>query len=247
MNLDVPALFRWLNGEYGINFSVFYDAFEWNTFVDGIGNTAMLAAASIAGSLILGVLGAFMLGLRSVIARSVVETYVYVFRNTPPLIQLYFFYFALGPAISRSVGSQTPILGSIGWAIISLTLFAAAFNVEIFRAGIDAVPKSMSEAARAMGLSRRLIFFKITMPLAWRISFPALNNNLINLIKTTANASAIAVPELLYAASQIWAQNLNTAEMMIVLLGVYMALISLFVIAMNAVEKKLAVPGWGTA
>jgi polar amino acid transport system permease protein len=229
--------FRQLNTEHGLNFSVFYDAFEWGTFVDGIGHTFMLAAASMLGSVLLGMGGAFALGSRW--ARVGVEI-------TPPLVQMYFFHFALGPALSRTLDSPTPVLGNIGWAVISLTLFAGAFNVEIFRAGIEAVPTSMQEAARAMGLSRRQTFMKVTMPLAWRISLPALNNNLINLIKTTTNASAIAVPELLYVASQIWAQNLNTAEMMIVLLVFYLGAIGLFVLAMGVLEKKLAVPGWGT-
>lgn len=243
----IAEFFRWLNTEHGLNFSVFYDAFEWGTFIDGIGHTFLLAAVAIAGSVALGMAGAFLLGARSRLVRAGVEAYVWAFRNTPPLVQLYFFYFALGPTISGALGSQTPVLGSIGWAVISLTLFAAAFNVEIFRAGIEAVPQSMLEAARAMGLSRQQTFAKVTMPLAWRISLPALNNNLINLIKTTTNASAIAVPELLYVSSQIWAQNLNTAEMMIVLLLFYLAVIGLFVLLMNAWEKKLAVPGWGSA
>jgi len=242
----ITDFFSWLNAEYGLNFSVFYNAFEWNTFVEGIEYTFMLAAVSIVGSVLLGMLGAFLLGSRSRSARALVEAYVWAFRNTPPLVQLYFFYFALGPVVSHAFGSPTPVVGNIGWAVVSLTLFAAAFNVEIFRAGIEAVPQSMLEAARAMGLGRRQIFARVTMPLAWRISLPALNNNLINLIKTTTNASAIAVPELLYAASQIWAQNLNTAEMMVVLLVFYLSVIGLFVLAMNAWEKKLAVPGWGS-
>lgn len=247
MNSVIADFFRWLNAEYGLNFSVFHDAFEWGTFVEGVGFTFALAAASIAGSVLLGMAGAFMQGARSRWWRAVVEAYVWAFRNTPPLVQLYFFYFALGPTLSRAVGSTTPVLSNISWAVISLTLFAAAFNVEIFRAGMEAVPHSMLEAARAMGMNRRQIFAKVTLPLAWRISLPALNNNLINLIKTTTNASAIAVPELLYVASQVWAQNLNTAEMMIVLLVFYLAVIGLFVLLMSAVEKKLAVPGWGSA
>lgn len=244
---SIADFFRWLNTEHGLNFSVFYDAFEWSTFVDGVAHTFMLAAVSIVGSVLLGMAGAFLLGSRSRLLRGCVEAYVWAFRNTPPLVQLYFFYFALGPTLSHALGSPTPVLGGIGWAVVSLTLFAAAFNVEIFRAGIEAVPHSMLEASRAMGMSRHLTFYKVTMPLAWRISLPALNNNLINLIKTTTNASAIAVPELLYAASQIWAQNLNTAEMMVVLLVFYLAVIGLFVLAMTFWEKKLAVPGWGTA
>lgn len=237
--------FRWLNDQHGVNFSVFYDAFEWNTFVRGIGMTFVLSIASIVGSVVLGVVGAFCQRSDSRVLRFFASTYVWIFRNTPPLVQLFFFYFALGPILSHAVGSPTPILGNIGWAVVSLVLFAGAFNVEIFRSGIEAVPGSMLEAASSLGMSNFQCFTKVTMPLAIRVSLPALGNNLINLIKTTTNAYAIAVPELLYVASQIWAQNLNTLEMMVVLLVFYLVVIGVFVYLIDMLEKAIAVPGWG--
>ena len=242
---NISEFFQWLNANYGFNFSVFYDAFEWHSFVGGIGMTFLLSAASIVGSVALGGVGAFLQRSPSRILRTCADAYVWVFRNTPPLVQLYFFYFALGPFLSHLVGSSTPILGNIGWAVISLVLFAGAFNVEIFRSGIEAVPASMLEAASSLGMSHFQTFSKVVMPLALRISLPALSNNLINLIKTTTNAYAIAVPELLYVSSQIWAQDLNTLEMMIVLLVFYLGVIGLFVWFMNMLEKSIAVPGWG--
>jgi polar amino acid transport system permease protein len=241
----VAEFFRWLNAEFGVNFSVFYDAFEWKTFVSGVAMTFVLSIASIAGSVVLGVVGAFCQRSPSRVLRVGADAYVWIFRNTPPLVQLYFFYFALGPVMSSAVGSPTPLLGNVGWAVVSLVLFAGAFNVEIFRSGIEAVPSSMLEAASSLGMSDFQTFTKVTMPLAVRVSLPALGNNLINLIKTTTNAYAIAVPELLYVSSQIWAQNLNTLEMMVVLLVFYLVVIGVFVRLMDTLEKSLAVPGWG--
>ncbi len=241
----LPEFFRWLNAEFGVNFSVFYDAFEWKTFVSGIGMTFVLSIASILGSVVLGVAGAFCQRSHARVLGVCAEAYVWIFRNTPPLVQLYFFYFALGPAMSSAVGSPTPLLGNIGWAVVSLILFAGAFNIEIFRSGIEAVPDAMVEAASSLGMSHFQSFTKVTMPLAVRVSLPALGNNLINLIKTTTNAYAIAVPELLYVSSQIWAQNLNTLEMMVVLLVFYLVVIGLFVRLMDMLERWLAVPGWG--
>lgn len=243
----VAAFFQWVNAHYGINFSVFYDAFEWHMFVRGMGMTFLLSVLSIVGSVVLGVVGAFLQRAPSRVLRLCANSYVWVFRNTPPLVQLYFFYFALGPFLTHLAGAPAPVLGNIGWAVVSLILFAGAFNVEIFRSGIEAVPHSMLEAASSLGMSHFQTFRKIIMPLAGRISLPALNNNLINLIKTTTNAYAIAVPELLYVSSQIWAQDLNTAEMMIVLLVFYLVVIGLFVVLMNAFEKSITVPGWGKA
>jgi polar amino acid transport system permease protein len=243
--INAAGLFQWLNAHYGVNFSVFYDAFEWHTFVRGIAMTFVLSAASIAGSVVLGAIGAFFQRSHSRGLRLCAHAYVWIFRNTPPLVQLYFFYFALGPFLTHLAGAPTPLLGNIGWAVVSLILFAGAFNVEIFRSGIEAVPHSMLEAASSLGMNHLQTFRKVVMPLALRISLPALSNNLINLIKTTTNAYAIAVPELLYVSSQIWAQDLNTLEMMIVLLVFYLGVIGLFVMLMNRLEKSIAVPGWG--
>lgn len=242
---NAAGFFQWLNAHYGVNFSVFYDAFEWHTFVRGITMTFVLSAASIAGSVLLGAVGAFFQRSPSRGLRLCADAYVWTFRNTPPLVQLYFFYFALSPFLTHLAGSSAPLLGNIGWAVVSLILFAGAFNVEIFRSGIEAVPHSMLEAASSLGMSHLQTFRKVVMPLALRISLPALSNNLINLIKTTTNAYAIAVPELLYVSSQIWAQDLNTLEMMIVLLVFYLGVIGVFVMLMNRLEKSIAVPGWG--
>ena len=82
-------------------------------------------------------------------------------------------------------------------------------------------------------------------PLAFRISLPALNNNLVNLVKTTTLAYAIAVPEMLYVSSQIWSDELNVPVMMNVLLVAYLVLVGIVVYAMHRWERALRVPGFG--
>ena len=109
--------------------------------------------------------------------RLVVQGYIQFFRNTPPLIQLLFFYFALGqftPTYSPDGWLEVPIISNVGWAIISLSFFAGAFNVEIFRAGIEAVPESTTvEAAESLGMNRLQTYIYVVMPLAFRVSLPA--------------------------------------------------------------------------
>ena len=143
-----------------------------------------------------------MQGAPSRLVRTIVQGYIQFFRNTPPMVQLLFFYFALGQFTPVVVGADgwtvEPIISNVGWAIVSLSMFAGAFNVEIFRAGIEAVPESTVEAAESLGFSRLQIYSYVLLPLAFRVSLPALNNNLVNLVKTTTQAFAIAVPELLY-------------------------------------------------
>jgi polar amino acid transport system permease protein len=84
----------------------------------------------------------------------------------------------------------------------------------------------------------------VLAPLALRICMPALTNNLVNLVKTTTLAYAIAVPELLYATSQIWSEVLNVREMMYVLLAVYIALVAVLVWLMERWERALRLPGF---
>ena len=125
-------------------------------------------------------------------------------------------------------------------------MFAGAFNVEIFRAGIEAVPRTTLEAAESLGFSRWQAYQRIVLPLAFRISLPALNNNLVNLVKTTTLAYAIAVPEMLYVSSQIWSDELNVPVMMNVLLLCYFLLVGLVVWLMTRWERAVRVPGFGT-
>src|SRR5262249_23228050 len=152
-----------------------------------------------------------------------------------------FFYFALGPLLPKIGGA--PLLGSFGWAVVSLTLLETAFAAEIYRAGVEAVPKEMVEAAESLGFSRRQVYRKDLLPLAVLASMPAMTNNLVNLVKTTTLAYAIAVPELVYMATQVWSEQVNVPEMMIVLLVCYVAIVGIINQFMQWLEKRLAVPG----
>ncbi|MGQ0674897.1 MAG: ABC transporter permease subunit [Rhodospirillales bacterium] len=136
------------------------------------------------------------------------------------------------------------LVSNFAWAVICLSFYAGAFNVEIFRAGVEAVPKETVEAAEALGYSRLRAYVFIVLPLAFRISLPALNNNLVNLVKTTTIAYAIAVPEMLYVANQIWSDEVNVPEMMNVLLAIYVSLVGVVVYAMGKWERALRVPGY---
>jgi polar amino acid transport system permease protein len=235
--------FRWLNGATGINLTIFYDAFDRGRFASGFWMTVKLSAICIALSVVIGIVGAGVQRSRWRVARTVIHGYIQAFRNTPPLVQLYFFYFGLGSLLKTADGG--PLVTNVGWAIVSLSFFAGAFNVEIFRSGIEAVPRTTLEAAESLGFSRLQTYVRIVFPLAFRISLPALNNNLVNLVKTTTLAYAIAVPEMLYVSSQIWSDELNVPVMMNVLLVAYFLLVGILVWGMHRWERALRVPGFG--
>ena len=239
---------RRLHDTYGVNLVHFYDSFERGRLLRGMWTTIELAVVCIVLSVVIGIVGAWLQGSRFRVLKSLVQGYIQFFRNTPPLVQMYFFYFALGPQMPRVVneyGIAQPMLGSFAWAVISLSFFAGAFNIEIFRSGIEAVQKSTVEAADSLGFNRLQIYRHVVLPLAIRFCLPALNNNLVNLIKTTTQAYAIAVPETLFVASQIWSDRINVLEMMITLLTFYLIIVGIFVWLMIRLERALAVPGFG--
>ena len=240
--------FRWLYDAHGVNLSVLYDRRDALSFWRGVGVTAWLSLLCIGLSSVLGVVGAWLQQTRSASLRLAIATYVQFFRNTPPLIQLYFFFFALGallPLGQDAAGNPVPLVSNYEWAILSFSLYAGAFNVEIFRAGVEAVPTATVEAAQSLGLTRRQVYLRIVLPLALRFSLPAYVNNVVNLVKTTTLAYAIAVPETLYAAAAIWSEELNVREMMNVVLVVYLLLIAFLVVALRGWERALSVPGFG--
>lgn len=236
--------FQWLYDQHGINLSIFYDSFDRERFAEGILTTIELSVICVALSLVVGVVGAFLQQSSWTITRRLVQGYIQFFRNTPPLVQLYFFYFAVDRALADALGFQN-IMGGFGWAIVSLSFFAGAFNVEIFRAGIEAVPKSTVEAAESLGYTRLQTYRYVVLPLAFRVSLPALNNNMVNLVKTTTLAYAIAVPEILYVSNQIWSDMLNVPEMMNVVWITYLILVGALVWLMHRWERGLRIPGYG--
>lgn len=249
--MEFADFFRQLAEEYPRwNFIWLYDERQAGKLISGLSLTIQLSIACIFFSLVIGVVGAWLQGARSAIVRGLVQGYIQFFRNTPPFVQLLFFYFALGqftPTLPGPDGwTEVPMISSAGWAIISLSFFAGAFNVEIFRAGVEAVPQSTREAAEALGMDRGQVFRYVVFPLALRVSTPALNNNLVNLVKTTTQAFAIAVPEFLYQASAIWF-NFPSAQYptMILLFFVYIILVGFLVFGMNSWERKMRIPGYG--
>jgi len=239
--------FRELYDSTGWNFIMFYEQYEYDRFLEGMWVSLKLIIASLIFSVVVGFVGAWAQGAHSKIIRYVMAGYIQVFRNTPPFVQILFFYFVLGnftPSYDAG-GYQVGYIESFGWAVISLGFFAGSFNVEIFRSGIEAVPQSTVEAAEALGYTRLMSYIYIIFPLAFRVCLPALNNNLVNLLKTTTLAYGIAVPEMMYTANQIWSDNVNVPEMMIVLFLFYVGLVSILVYGMNKWERHMKIPGYG--
>jgi polar amino acid transport system permease protein len=167
----------------------------------GLWRTILLGALSI----MLGLIGGLVLALVRLYAprplRVVAISYIDVFRALPVLVWLVVVYYAL-----PFVGIR---LSPFASACTALTMISSAYTAEIYRAGIEAVPKGQFEAAQSIGLSYFSMMRDVVLPQAIRIVIPPLTNNSINVMKDTALASVVAMPDLLKQATQAQALAAN--------------------------------------
>jgi polar amino acid transport system permease protein len=243
----IAAWFRHLNETRHINFTIFYDAWDARKYLTGIGITIQLTVLTIACSLAIGIAGGALQYLAGPRWRRAITAYIELFRNTPVLSELYFFYFGVGTLLAAGAGLSPEMRNHFGgffWAAVTLSLHAGAYNIEIVRAGLEAVPSSTIEAARALGYTPAQSMRHVILPIGLRVCIPSLSNSLVQLVKGTAVAYAVAVPEVLYVANGIWSDNFNVLEMMNVVLATYLALVGIVVWLTHLADRALRLPGY---
>lgn len=239
----VAAAFAEFSRDSGWNFSVFHDGWSARLFYEGILTTLRLALLCMVVSCVIGLAGALATrGPRPL--RWLVLGYVELLRNTPSLAQLYFLYFGIGSLLLDTRAGPSPwYTGAFATAALCISLHYGAFAVDVFRAGFQAVPKATREAALALGYGRWGRLRHVELPLALRASLPALGNTLVQMIKGTSIAYAVAVPEVLYSAQEIWSELNNVVEMMLLVLLTYFALMALLAAGLTRLERRLRLPG----
>jgi polar amino acid transport system permease protein len=181
------------------NWPVFKGAFP--LLLEGLGVTVMLGLVSIVAGLVSGLLMALLRLYGPAALRVLARIYIDVFRSIPLLVLLVLVYYAL-PFVGVRFSSFTA-------AALALSLVSCAYTAEIFRAGIEAIPKGQFEAADAIGLSFFSSMRDVILPQAFRIVVPPLTSNCINVLKDTALASVVAMPDLLKQATQAQALAAN--------------------------------------
>lgn len=167
----------------------------------GFGTTVQLGLLSIAAGLVSGLFLALVRLYAPGPFRLIAIVYIDIFRAFPILVLLVIVYYAL-----PFVGLR---FSSFASAALTLTMVSSAYSAEIFRAGIEAVPKGQFEAARALGLRYADMMRDVVLPQAVRIVVPPITNNSINVMKDTALASVVAMPDLLKQATQAQALHAN--------------------------------------
>ncbi|GAC1526160.1 MAG: amino acid ABC transporter permease [Vulcanimicrobiaceae bacterium] len=199
--------------------------------------TLEITVMGVIGALAVGVVGAAMRVSTSRPARIAATAFTEFFRNTPPLVQIYFLAFAI-PKIP-GIGPHL-VLPAIVAATLGLVLHQGAINIEILRAGLQAVPAGQREAAAALGLSRTDELRHVLVPQAVRISLPALGNNVISLFKNTTLVASIGVLDIFGEANDVIATILVSAELFLTVGVVYVICVSLLGALFRLLERRFA-------
>jgi polar amino acid transport system permease protein len=173
--------------------------------LSGLWITVKIGMVSIVAGLILGLALALLRLYAPVWLRVPAKIYIDVLRSIPLLVLLIVIYYAL-PFVGLKL---SPFMS----AVAALSLVSGAYTAEIFRAGIEAIPKGQFEASEALGLSYRHKMIDVILPQAIRIVIPPLTNNCINVMKDTALASVVAMPDLLKQATQAQALAANPSPL----------------------------------
>lgn len=162
------------------------------------------------------------------------EFIVWVVRGTPLLTQILFFYLAL-PAIAPALQ-----LSEFWTAVIALSINVAAYNAEVFRAGVLAVPRGQRMAANALGMRPAQAFISITLPQAMRVALPALANNIVALLKDSSLAYAIGVVEINMIAQRVQAESFEPVPVFVATALIYLILTTAMTQFSGAVEQRMA-------
>ncbi len=207
---------------------------------------ALLTLQLVAISVLLGLILALPMGIartsHNLYVRALPYAYIFFFRGTPLLVQLFLVYYGLAQfeVVRKSI--LWPYLRDPYWcAIITMTLHTAAYIAEIIRGAIQAVPPGEVEAARALGMSRVQTMLHVTLPRAIRIGLPAYSNEVILMLKASALASTITLVELTGAARTIIARTYMPVEFFFAAGVIYLIIAFLLVQAFKLLERWLRV------
>ena len=167
--------------------------------------------------------------------------YIYVFRGTPILVQIFIIYYGLPQLEFVREGIFWPILREpLGCAILALTLNTGAYVSEILRGAVLGVDRGLNEAGAALGLSKRHRFVYITSPIAIRLALPAYSNDVISLMKSTALASTITLLDMMGIARTIVAETYAPYEVFLSVMVIYLVLTWIIQRSFGWAERRMS-------
>ena len=214
-----PFLYRVVDGEL-----------TWGPLARGLAVTLQITACSVVLALAIGLVTASLRLSDSLAGRAVSRLYIEAVRDTPLLIQMYLFYFVLGPIIG---------LDRFWVGVACLSVFEGAFACEVIRAGVLSVPRGQREASESIGLGRAQGYCYVILPQAVPLMLPPLTGLLISLIKNSAIVSVIAVLDLTTAGRNIVADTFLSFEIWMTVAAIYLGLTVTLSVFMSFLERRV--------
>jgi polar amino acid transport system permease protein len=214
---------------YDLNFTLIWRNFDKLT--GGLLLSLELAVFSIAIGIVIGFVLAVWYVSAGRFVRSLISAYVEFIRNVPLILLVYLVFYGLPQAIDLAYDATTSF-------VVTLSVYSGAYLVEVFRSGLDAIPRGLVEAGKSIGLTpwQRLVY--IRSPAMIRITLPALSNTFISLFKDTSVASVIAVPELTYGAQWINFTTFRIVEVYMITTVMYLATGYTLLFGLRLVERR---------
>ncbi|TRV71317.1 amino acid ABC transporter permease [Streptomyces sp. 130] len=228
-----------------INWGAIPDYFFDDRIIDGVGQTLLLTALSMLIGVVGGVLLAVMRLSKNPVTSSIAWFYIWFFRGTPVLVQLFvwfnlglvFEYINLGPIYKDYWSSfMTPLLT----ALLGLGLNEAAYMAEICRAGLLSVDEGQTEASHALGMSHSKTLRRVVIPQAMRVIVPPTGNEVINMLKTTSLVAAVQFYELFKNAQDIGQASGAPVEMYFLAAAWYLIMTSVLSVGQYYLERYYA-------
>lgn len=217
-----------------MEFDLGYLAAQWPALMRGLWLTIQVSALSIGLSVAVGLCGAAIRVLQVPVLEKIVVAYVEFIRNTPLLAQLFFIFYGL-PGLGLKL--------SLFWSgVLSLTLWAGAYQVENIRGGLETVGKGLREAAFSLGLSPWRFFRLVAAPMAVRVGLPSMLNTSISLLKNSSYLQAIGLAELTFVAIDRISMDFRTIEMFAAICVIYLTLVLTLSFFAGRLEYRLNTP-----
>jgi polar amino acid transport system permease protein len=226
------------------------DYFLSRRVLEGLEFTILLTVVAMAIGIVLGVILAIMRLSANPLLSGASWAYIWLFRGTPVLVQLLFWFnlaflyprislgVPFGPAFAEA--NANDLITALAAAILGLGLNEGAYMAEIVRAGILSVEHGQTEAAQALGMRRAQTMRRIILPQAMRVIIPPTGNETISMLKTSSLASVITVTELLYSVQLIYSVNFRTIPLLIVASIWYLIATSVLTIGQFYLERHYA-------
>jgi octopine/nopaline transport system permease protein len=201
--------------------------------------TLKLLSASLFFGLFLGLFFAILRLNKNIFINKFAYGYSYVFRGTPLLVQIFIIYFGLGQIEYLRSTVFWVVLKEPYWcAIIAFTLNTGAYTSEILRSAFQTIKPGIIEAGKSLGISNKIIFYKIQIPIAIRQSLPAYGNEIILMMKGTSLASTVTLMDLTGVAKYIISTTFKPIEVFIVAGGIYLFMTFVIHNVIKYLEKK---------